>query len=182
MDEPVVEIATDKVDSEVPSEVEGVLIEKLFEADDVVQVGQTIAIIEIDGDSSNEQADSATEEESLTTEQPEEKQTETSADQAAQLVNTAKETVGASAISNDGDRFYSPLVKNIAQQEGIDQEELDKISGTGLEGRVTKDDIIKYVETRKSGKAPVTEAKPEPTKVPEKAALSISRLLSHQLL
>ncbi|MFD2827416.1 dihydrolipoamide acetyltransferase family protein [Leeuwenhoekiella polynyae] len=170
MDEPVVEIATDKVDSEVPSEVEGVLIEKLFEADDVVQVGQTIAIIEIEGDSSDDQTDSAIEEECVTTEEAEEKHTETSADEAAQLVNAAKETVGASAISNDGDRFYSPLVKNIAQQEGIEQEELDKISGTGLEGRVTKDDILKYVETRKSGKAPVTKPKSEPTKAAPKEA------------
>ncbi|RXG16086.1 2-oxoglutarate dehydrogenase E2 component (dihydrolipoamide succinyltransferase) [Leeuwenhoekiella aestuarii] len=170
MDEPVVEIATDKVDSEVPSEVEGVLIEKLFEADDVVQVGQTIAIIEIEGDSSDDQTDSAIEEESVTTEEAEEKQTETSADEAAQLVNAAKETVGVSAISNDGDRFYSPLVKNIAQQEGIEQEELDKISGTGLEGRVTKDDILKYVESRKSGKAPVKEPKSEPIKAAPKEA------------
>ena len=167
MDEPVVEIATDKVDSEVPSEVEGVLVEKLFEADEVVQVGQTIAIIEIDGDSSDAASDETSQEEPAEADQNEEVST---AEEAEQFVNSAKETTAAPAISNDGDRFYSPLVKNIAQQEGIAQEELDKIEGTGLEGRVTKDDILKYVETRKSGKAPASASKPEPTNAPEKTA------------
>ena len=167
MDEPVVEIATDKVDSEVPSEVEGVLVEKLFEADEVVQVGQTIAIIEIDGDSSDAASDETSQEEPAEADQNEEVST---AEEAEQFVNSAKETTAAPAISNDGDRFYSPLVKNIAQQEGIAQEELDKIEGTGLEGRVTKDDSLKYVETRKSGKAPASASKPEPTKAPEKTA------------
>ena len=170
MDEPVVEIATDKVDSEVPSEVEGVLIEKLFEADDVVQVGQTIAIIEIDGGSLDEETEPAPKEERVETDHKEGQETEAVAEDAEQFLNAAKETTGAPAINNDGDRFYSPLVKNIAQQEGIAQDELDKISGTGLEGRVTKDDILKYVEARKSGKASVTTTKPEPTKTLEKPA------------
>ena len=145
MDEPVVEIATDKVDSEVPSEVEGVLVEKLFDVDDVVEVGQTIAIIEIEGEGSEEvSAEDNTTEENVAEEEPEDE----AVAQAAQMLDQGQETAMAPTISNNGARFYSPLVKNIAQEEGIAQEELDKVPGTGLEGRVTKDDILKYVEHR----------------------------------
>ncbi|WP_167597436.1 dihydrolipoamide acetyltransferase family protein [Leeuwenhoekiella sp. ZYFB001] len=150
LDEPVVEIATDKVDSEVPSEVEGVLVEKLFEADDVVQVGQTIAIIETEGegDATPEPAKSEANEDNTSEE-------ENASEQAAeQMLTEAKETTSTPSISNDGERFYSPLVKSIAQEEGIAQEELDQVEGTGLEGRVTKDDILTYVAKRQDGGAP----------------------------
>ncbi|MGB1308393.1 MAG: dihydrolipoamide acetyltransferase family protein [Oceanihabitans sp.] len=145
-DEAVLEIATDKVDSEVPSEVDGVLVEMLFNVDDVVQVGQTIAIIETE-------ADVAT-----TTSTPVVEKTETPAvSEVTKTVVTAQETI-APIISN-GDRFYSPLVKNIAKQEGISQDELDTIPGTGLEGRVTKNDILSYVENKSTQPAtPVAKA------------------------
>lgn len=136
LDEAVLEIATDKVDSEVPSEVEGVLVEKRFEVDDVVQVGQVIAVIETEGDEpvseKVEEAsnDAPVEAVSALTERVEKAQAEVS-------VNTPTIT------SNE--RFYSPLVRNIAKQEGISQEELDAIPGTGKEGRVTKNDILAYV-------------------------------------
>lgn len=136
LDEAVLEIATDKVDSEVPSEVEGVLVEKRFEVDDVVQVGQVLAVIETEGDEpvseKVEEAsnDAPVEAVSVLTERVEKAQAEVS-------VNTPTIT------SNE--RFYSPLVRNIAKQEGISQEELDAIPGTGKEGRVTKNDILAYV-------------------------------------
>src|SRR5690606_2858347 len=135
-DEAVLEIATDKVDSEVPSEVDGVLIEKLFNVDDVVQVGQTIAIIEIAG--SNDGSEKAVAQSAPSPEIVKE---------VGKNVETAKQATNA-PIENNGDRFYSPLVKNIATAENISQAELDGISGTGKDGRVTKNDILAYVEKR----------------------------------
>lgn len=136
LDEAVLEIATDKVDSEVPSEVDGVLVEKFFNVDDVVQVGQVLAIIEIEGEDDSDE--SASNEEEITQEEVVEQITET--------ISIAKETT-APVVSSD-QRFYSPLVKNIAKQEGVSQHELDAILGTGKEGRVTKNDILAYVENR----------------------------------
>ena len=151
MDEPVVEIATDKVDSEVPSEVDGILVEKLFGPDDVVQVGQTIAIIETEGTDAEESGLNKEKQESVSEET--EQSSNDSAKEAEEFIQKAQETTApAVAISNDGDRFYSPLVKNIAQQEGITQEELDTLKGSGLEGRVTKDDILNYIENGKTSK------------------------------
>ncbi|MEY8868234.1 dihydrolipoamide acetyltransferase family protein [Meridianimaribacter flavus] len=155
-DEAVLEIATDKVDSEVPSEVDGVLVEKLFNADDVVQVGQTIAIIETEGEVSTEAS-------AVTTEPVKEEAAEQVAvAEVAKTVEVAKETVAP--VISSGDRFYSPLVKNMAKQEGISQAELDAIPGTGKEGRVTKNDMLSYIENRDSQPKPVQEvAKVAPT-------------------
>ena len=139
-DEAVLEIATDKVDSEVPSEVDGVLIEKLFNPDDVVQVGQTIAIIEIKG--GDESSSSSAE-----TSKP-----EAMVEEAEEMV-TAGKAVSGSTTSPDfseSTKFYSPLVKNIAKKEGISLQELERLEGTGKEGRVTKTDILGYVEDRDS--------------------------------
>jgi len=138
-DEAVLEIATDKVDSEVPSEVDGILVEKLFNSDDVVQVGQTIAVIEIEGEDANSQDAQGTE----TNAEP---QPVALVEQVAQSVAVAQEAFAP--IASSGERFYSPLVKNIAQQEGIAQSELDAIHGTGKDGRVTKNDILAYLENR----------------------------------
>ncbi|WP_010254059.1 dihydrolipoamide acetyltransferase family protein [Myroides injenensis] len=133
-DETVLEIATDKVDSEVPSEVEGTLVEILFQVDDVVQVGQTIAIIETEGGevASAPVANTA----------PEVKAVE-------QNISVAKETA-ASVDFSDSDKFFSPLVKNIAKEEGISLAELESINGTGKDGRVTKNDILEYVKNKDS--------------------------------
>ena len=136
MDEPVLEIATDKVDSEVPSEVEGILVEKFFNVDDVVQVGQVIAVIEIEGDpelgsvASNEEV----------------KHQEEVIQQVEETIALVRETV--KPIASNEERFYSPLVKNIAKQEGISQQELDGISGSGKDERVTKNDILSYIKNR----------------------------------
>jgi 2-oxoglutarate dehydrogenase E2 component (dihydrolipoamide succinyltransferase) len=156
-DEAVLEIATDKVDSEVPSEVEGVLIEKLFEVDAIIEVGQTIAIIETESDVSD--SFSQTPEVTLKAE-PE---------AAAQLeisIEKVKETIAESSpISSNGSRFYSPLVKNIAKKEGISQSELDAIQGSGKEGRVTKNDVLSYLSNKSQtnpvgSEAPLTPANP----------------------
>ncbi len=145
-DEPVLEIATDKVDSEVPSEVDGILIEKLFEVDDVVEVGQTIAIIETEGEGGGDATPAPV--------QKETKEEEVAVAAVAQTVTAAKDAV-ATPVSS-GDRFYSPLVRNMAKEEGIDQAELDAIAGTGKDGRVTKDDMVTYLSTR--GAAPAKPA------------------------
>ena len=142
-DEAVLEIATDKVDSEVPSEVEGILIQKLFEVDAIVEVGQTIAIIETESDAPVSVV--STPEVAVDTEPEAVEQLESS-------IAKVQETI--STISSNDARFYSPLVKNIAKKEGISQQELDAIKGSGKEGRVTKNDILSYL-TNKSQAAPV---------------------------
>ncbi|WP_298313412.1 dihydrolipoamide acetyltransferase family protein [uncultured Aquimarina sp.] len=154
MDDAVLEIATDKVDSEVPCEVEGVLVEKLFEVDDVVKVGQTIAIIETEGEGP---VGTAIEESNVVASVPE---------AAAVIENdmaVVTETVTAKADFSETSKFYSPLVKNIAAAEGISVAELENISGTGKDGRVTKNDILQFVEDRKTGKTTVTRVAPTVT-------------------
>lgn len=151
MDEAVFEIATDKVDSEVPSEVDGVLVEKLFNVDDIIAVGETVAVIEIDGALESTPYPTKTKQE--VAEVP-----EAAVAELESSVVMAKETVMAPAQDYSGtERFYSPLVKNIAKQEGISVAELDTIAGTGKEGRVTKNDILTYVESRISGQAQAVE-------------------------
>ncbi|MDN6280213.1 MAG: 2-oxo acid dehydrogenase subunit E2 [Psychroflexus sp.] len=151
-DEAVLEIATDKVDSEVPSEVDGVLKEKLFDVDDVVQVGQTIAIIEIEGEGSDDTAASSqtTKEDTTTQAAAQDIENDIAAAQNDKAPNFA-----------DAARFYSPLVKNIAKEEGISLDELEKIQGSGLEGRVTKDDMLSHVKNRGQQPAKQTQAAPQ---------------------
>lgn len=140
-DEAVLEIATDKVDSEVPSEVSGILVEQLFGKDDLVQVGQTIAIIETESsDVSSLLVDKVTEEPTISKEVAEIEKT----------IEVAKEITSVPQDFSNSDKFFSPLVKNIAKEEGISVTELESISGSGKEGRVTKEDILKYIEDRKS--------------------------------
>jgi 2-oxoglutarate dehydrogenase E2 component (dihydrolipoamide succinyltransferase) len=147
-DEAVLEIATDKVDSEVPSEVDGVIAEILFQVDDVVQVGQTIAIIE----TSNGVETAAPAQTEAKSETP-----------APEVVAAVEETVAVAKetvqpVQSSTERFYSPLVRNIAKKEGISQNELDSINGTGKDGRVTKNDILSYLDNRGSQAAPQTHA------------------------
>ncbi len=162
-DEAVIEIATDKVDSEVPSEVNGVLVEKLFEVDDVIQVGQTIAVIEIEDGVVAQNTLKKAEETESTPSSPEVSKVESQ-------IEITKESTQPVLHSSDK-RFYSPLVKNIAAAEGISQEELDVISGTGKEGRVTKNDILLYVENRSTQKE---KAKITPTVIFEPIEKSVS--------
>ena len=146
LDEAVVEIATDKVDSEVPSEVEGTLVEVLFQIDDVVAVGETIAIIEIEG----EDAESVNIKTKRTSDNSQVIEVEKIIEKAKKVVATpGTKTLGTS-------KFYSPLVRNIAQTEGVSIEELETISGSGKDGRVNKEDILLYLENLKA--APKLEA------------------------
>jgi 2-oxoglutarate dehydrogenase E2 component (dihydrolipoamide succinyltransferase) len=159
-DEAVLEIATDKVDSEVPSEVSGILIEQLFGKDDLVQVGQTIAIIETEGGELVPIVKEAVAAEVVA--------------EVTKTVDAAKESVAAPVDFSDSEKFLSPLVKNIAKEEGVSVAELAAISGTGKEGRVTKNDILEYVKNRTSQpvvSAPVAAVqKPVAAPVAQKAA------------
>src|SRR6056297_870091 len=127
MDEAIFEIATDKVDSEVPSEVDGVLVEKRFNVDDVVKVGQIVAVIEIDGEEENTQGNNEDKGEGA---EVEEEMITAAEDAVVQAKDTLRGPVQDYSAS---DRFYSPLVKNIAKEEGVSLEELESISGTGNE-------------------------------------------------
>jgi len=142
-DDPIVEIATDKVDSEIPSPVEGKMIKILFNEGDVVPVGKVIAIIETDPDAAgnDDVAESAP-------------AVATEAEAAESTVQVPQAAV-VETVESGTDRFYSPLVKNIAKTEGISQAELDKVSGTGKDGRVTKDDLMAYLKKRDSAPAAV---------------------------
>jgi 2-oxoglutarate dehydrogenase E2 component (dihydrolipoamide succinyltransferase) len=137
LDETIIEIATDKVDSEVPSTHEGKLVEMLFQADDVVQVGQPFAILETDEDDQEETP--LVKSEALIN-QPSNNESPISIKEENKI---SEEKI----VKSMSDRFYSPLVKSIASQEGIPVEELEKIKGTGNEGRVTKSDILTYIQS-----------------------------------
>ena len=156
LDEAVFEIATDKVDSEVPSEVEGVLMEKRFNVDDVIKVGETVAVIETEGGSNGELVEEETE-------LVEEVAKEEFVAEVEESVVTAKAVAESPPLdTGSSERFYSPLVKNIARQEGISMTELESIVGTGKEGRVTKNDILAYIG---EAKRPEPVAAPQPKEV-----------------
>lgn len=146
MDEPVLEIATDKVDSEIPSTAEGILLKKLFKDGDVVQVGKAVAIIgsSMDSPVTVPVATSAA-------------KTETKEEKIEKIPATAEKT--ASPVKSNGQgKFFSPLVKNIAKKEGITIEELEAIVGTGAEGRVTKNDILAYLPNKGKKTQPLVSA------------------------
>jgi len=164
-DEAVLEIATDKVDSEVPSEVDGTLLEVLFAVDDVVQVGQTLAIIETDADVA---VPTPTESDSVEETQP---------DVVEKVEDTpvvADDSTISKVESSEG-RFYSPLVKKIAAAEGISQSELDAIPGTGKNGRVTKNDMLGYLKNRGS-KTIVSTAISEKSEVKQSVAKPVTTI------
>ncbi|MBL7774463.1 MAG: 2-oxo acid dehydrogenase subunit E2 [Saprospiraceae bacterium] len=150
LDEPVLDIATDKVDSEVPSPVEGVIAEILFQENDVVPINTPIAIIETAAAGSQPEASPAL------------SQASANGNGAAKTPapQPANATAPAVAASSEGGRFYSPLVRTIAREEGIGAAELEAIPGTGLEGRVTKKDMLAYLEKRQPGTAKPTAPAP----------------------
>ena len=150
IDESVLEIATDKVDSEVPSPVSGKLLNIFFKENDVVQVGAIIAIIEIE--SALDKDEDTESEQPSNVELPVEPEEYVQNDGIPHLYNSdSKEPVPSIDFSNAA-RFYSPLVKSMAAEEGISIDELDKIKGTGSEGRVTKKDIIDFINSGKTVK------------------------------
>lgn len=171
-DDTVIEIATDKVDSEVPSPVAGRLVEQLFKENDVVQVGEVVAIIETDEPEVKPEPTPAPVAQPQPPAAPQQPVTPPAAPETAlpgtemlgnrpQSAGTFNENFKSSA------RFYSPLVKHIATQENITVEELDRIPGTGAEGRLTKDDLLKYVQIKQKGGAQPATQSPAPIPVPE---------------
>ena len=150
-DEPVVEIATDKVDSEVPSEKKGILIEKCFKVDDVILVGQTIAIIETDEVDVEKET---TIENPASEEKPEEiikeinSEKELAEEMTDSLEKSAKVILESEEAISSNKGFLSPLVKNMIKKEGISSEELSLINGTGKDNRITKNDILSFLSNR----------------------------------
>ena len=162
-DDVLLEIATDKVDSEIPSPVEGIVKKILFKQDEVVAVGTVIALIDLNGESTStdqEVPESVPEQQKMVEQQNKEEQQNT------------EEQASTHEITSSGERFYSPLVRRIAREEKISQAELDSISGSGLNGRVQKNDVINYLENRGEAKpvsSPRTqETKAAPAKAPAK--------------
>lgn len=147
MDEPLVEVATDKVDNELPSEAAGVLVKQLFTKDQVAQVGDVIAIISTDGDAAP--ADTAPAAEAPKAE---------AVEAITQSVAVAQTTANGHAPleKSASGKFYSPLVRSIAEKEGVSVSELDSLQGSGAAGRVTKKDIVAYLDNR--GTAPAAAA------------------------
>lgn len=142
LDEPVLEIATDKVDSEIPSPVAGILEKILFEEGQTILVNGVIAIINTSAEASSAPASAPS---------------PASAAKAPETVAAAPSAVAAVSESigskSESGKFYSPLVRNIAKEEKISMQELDSIPGTGKEGRVTKDDLMNWLSNRKPGQA-----------------------------
>ncbi|WP_333864974.1 dihydrolipoamide acetyltransferase family protein [Sphingobacterium sp.] len=160
-DDTLLEIATDKVDSEVPSPVKGILKEQRYTVDQTVQVGEVVAIIEIEGQ--NEEPVVQQEENIAPVVTVPEEHIDLNIPGVDQLPHTAAEV--ASSTYENALRFYSPLVKNIARHEGLSQDELDRIQGTGAEGRVTKEDILAYVAHRDSSSLPHKSIQAEPASI-----------------
>ena len=139
IDESVLEIATDKVDSEIPSSIEGVLVKQLFKEDDVVLVGQAVAVIDTNTDGTK------------TDDKPVVAKIEAEpSEELVKIEKIIKETIETTSIpkSSDSNKFFSPLVRSIAQKEGISESELKSISGSGKNSRVTKKDIFKRIKEK----------------------------------
>lgn len=166
-DDTIVEIATDKVDSEVPSPVNGTLMEIRFNENDVVPVGEVIAVIETEGE------DEPTEEAQTETTAPSDHPDETNLPEKKQPVGQETSKTDQEPKASKSFRFYSPLVKSIAEKEGVSMEELEKISGSGENGRIIRKDIEAYMEQRKQGKTePVSPSPTSPTSPPVTPSIS----------
>jgi 2-oxoglutarate dehydrogenase dihydrolipoamide succinyltransferase (E2 component) len=167
-DETLLEIATDKVDSEVPSPASGVLVEILAEVNDTIEVGNVIAIIETDASAavSAPAASSEPEPAPVPAAEP-----EPAAPSVAEVTSSGspatevKQVQGDTPPKREGSdgRFYSPLVRSIAREEGVSMEELEAIEGSGAQGRVSKQDVLAYVEARKTGAASTSKPVPAPS-------------------
>lgn len=172
-DETLLEIATDKVDSEVPSPASGILVEILAEVNDTIEVGNVIAIIETDVAAATSGSGKKTEpiSEPVQEENPqiEAQSEETKAEKSTSNEIESSEDSSDTIKSSEG-KFYSPLVRSIAKEEGISLNELDKIEGTGAQGRVNKQDVLNFIDHKKSGETKASEA--QITTTESKPALS----------
>lgn len=153
-DDAIVEIATDKVDSEIPSPVDGKIVEIKFEEGEVVAVGTCIAVIAIEGEEEEAAADSGA--------------APSAAPQAATPAAASPSPQPSSSVE-ETDKFLSPLVKSIAQAEGVSAAELNSIEGSGENGRINKKDMMEYLATRQSGQ-PASAAAPSPAATPKPSA------------
>lgn len=193
-DDVLLEIATDKVDSEIPSPVEGVIKKVLFDQDETVAVGTVIAVIDMDADGAGDGESDA--EQTQPDDSPDASGKETAVASGKESAGApAKETAAAAAtaatseksrgqesIASGSGRFYSPLVRKIATEEGVSQEELDSIEGSGQNGRVQKNDILAYIESRGTegtkAKAPApgsSKEAPEKSKPAPEVKVSVSK-------
>ena len=179
MDETILEIATDKVDSEIPSPVDGVISKILFPEDETVEIGKVIAHITTEGEDQEVQSSPSVEDEEpaeASSEEPKESDREPAPQPQRAEPETAvsEESLRPGAVSGESTRFYSPLVRSIAASENVSLEELEAIEGTGMKGRVTKNDILNYLETR--GQAPVIkEEKAAQKTAPASKSASVDR-------
>jgi 2-oxoglutarate dehydrogenase E2 component (dihydrolipoamide succinyltransferase) len=150
LDDPIVEIATDKVDTDITSEIEGILTEQRFKENEVVQIGEVLAVIEIDGETVDDMpaAVEQKEEAVIQMEIPEELETEVAPAAAAMVLEDEIKNVESTVQVpfSSGDRFYSPLVRNIAKEEGLTLADLDQIPGSGKDQRLTKSDLLNYLK------------------------------------
>ncbi len=195
-DDPIVEIATDKVDTDVTSEVEGILVEKCFNENEVVKVGETLVIIQTEGAVEHEAEIEIPEEK--TAEEPS-IEIEAQEEEIPPLEETAKvleqDLEKATTLSqvpiSEGSRFYSPLVRNIAKKEGIPLEELEKIVGTGKDQRLTKRDLLNYLEKRTSapisstqvgGSIPIQNTNPHQTNDPIREMTRMEELIAEHMM
>lgn len=158
LDETIVEIATDKVDSEVPSPVAGKVVQVLFAENDTVPIGKIIALIETASGAAEPKPSPALAEPAPQT-NGQSPSAVSSSSNGASGIEASPQPLG----KGEGSRFYSPLVRNIAQQENITLQELENIAGSGMQGRVTKKDILSYLEERKETPAVITTAKATPS-------------------
>lgn len=161
-DETVLDIATDKVDSEVPSTAAGTITELLYKENDVVPIGAVIARIETAGGQPPAKQPEGP--------KPVEKQEEEAYDDVPYVPQPTAQAAPAS-----GNRFYSPLVMNIANSEGVSMSELEKMAGSGNEGRVTKKDILQYVELKKAGKLPAATPAAQPVVQPIQQPVEVAK-------
>ncbi len=158
IDEPLVEVATDKVDNELPSEAAGILVKRLFEKDQVAKVGDVIALLSTDGAAPNDEIKASSPEESK-------KEVQLTENLTAAAETTNSTNGSAQKISKNGEngKSFSPLVRSIAEKENISSSELNTIIGTGLDGRVTKSDLLGYLASRGQNTAkPAENVQPQP--------------------
>lgn len=168
IDEPLVEVATDKVDNELPSEAGGVLIKQFFEKDQVAQVGDIIALISTDGDSAIPET---------TVKEEAKVETATNSDNSNSITSNPTISNGTSeGIDKNGPsgKFYSPLVRSIAEKEGITMSQLESLNGTGQSGRVTKKDILDFIENKPASNSINSAVKVESNGVVTSATLPAS--------
>lgn len=161
-DEPIVEIATDKVDSEIPSTEAGILTQQMHGEGAVVKVGEPVAMVDSEGQSAAASAPVAVEAKP----EPVVEAAPVAVEKAAEVVAEQMQQVQSQMASSEGSRFYSPLVMNIARTEGISMSELERVPGTGKEGRVTKADIMAYLQSGRTAKSIPTPTAPAAAATP----------------